>query len=265
MNIHSKGINPGDSGLSRGYIKGQSLPSSTEFITKDKVVISGGGADGGLKEAALKKAALKGKVIKTADPGVSASSVDGIPASNRELFVEIPFEKHMDQATVYILEKTAKQYPGFEKNVDGKSLKGVQIHFHLKDFVEFVKKEKRGDFASLPEKERKDIVRSASGFVADKIGEQYGMAPHMRRNPMLMSPILSNIGDYLEFLSKENIVLSSDNEGNMTVTKYMSREAALNVIGGSKDNSANAQTGDLSISRKGGWVVIGGVKLPVNK
>jgi len=72
------------------------------------------------------------------------------------------------------------------------------------------------------------------------------------------------VGDYLEFLGKENIVITSDEKGELTVTKYMSRETAMNALTGMEEKNSH-KDGQKNIVREGSWVVIGGVKLPVNK
>ena len=199
-----------------------------------------------------------------------------VKSPEKEISITIPFEKHLENASVFILEKTAKQYPGFGKNIDGKSRKAHQIQSHLKDFVEYVKKETPGDLAGLGDDQRKVVVKSATEFVADKIGDEYGMAPHMRRSGIFLSPIRSNVSDYLEYLSKENVTISADENGNITATKFFTKEAAMealndkgSVAAASSGNEVKSETPADSLEKKtitrtGNSIIIGGVKLQVN-
>ncbi|MCD4785991.1 MAG: hypothetical protein K8T10_19395 [Candidatus Eremiobacteraeota bacterium] len=212
------------------------------------------------------KTAIKDSADANEKQDIEVGQVTGnLQESEKDVSITIPFDKHIEQACDYILEKTESQYPGFKSNDMGKSRKAHQIRSHMKDFVEFVKEKQKGDLASLPEKERKDMISEATGFIADKIGDEYGMAPHMRRNAIFMSPIRSNVGDYLDFLNKKNMVISSDEKGELTVTKYLSRESAMNALTGMDKNSQVDDKSQKSITKMGSWVVIGGVKLPVNE
>lgn len=131
----------------------------------------------------------------------------------------IPLDEHLKQATGYILDRTNEEYQGFIHNDEGNYRKAHQIASHLKDMMEFVKSEGKVDVPSLSKKEEKQLVDKASGFVADRIGDEFGMQPHMRRNPFFMSPIQHNISDYLQFLRNEQLTLTAGNKGAVTVTK----------------------------------------------
>ena len=276
-------IKPGDIGtgaqISHRQARQKGIDKGAHIDTTDKIFInshrnSTGETDGKM----LRNLALQGHAgnltdAMTNDAGVSATGE--VKASDKEIAITVPFEKHLENASVFILEKTAKQYPGFEKNIDGKSRKAVQIRSHLKDFVEFVKKESPGDLAGLSDKERDNVINSATGFVADKIGEEYGMAPHMRRNAIFLSPIRSNVGDYLEYLSKENVTISSDKDGNIIATKFFTKEAAMEALGG-KNSLLEAHSGKNSeitaepsqkktITKEGNQVIIGGIRLNINR
>ncbi len=275
MNIYPEKLNSTSHNipLSSGIMKNSSLP--TEIDTADKVSMSAGKTQiDGMNDKQLKNMALKGKVQHAV--AVDVSETTDIKANDREISITIPFEKHLENASVFILEKTAKQYPGFANNIDGKSRKAVQISAHLRDFVEFVKKENPGDLATLSDKEMDGVIKSATGFVADKIGEEYGMAPHMRRNPIFLSPIQSNVGDYLEYLSKENITISADNDGNIIATKFFTKEAAMEALEGKEslitapsgrnDNATGSAPGETkTIIKEGNQIIIGGIRLNINR
>jgi hypothetical protein len=196
------------------------------------------------------------KMVKAETPDESTTVI----TNTEKISIKLPFEKHLQNAAVFILEKTNAQYPGFSKNADGMSRKGLQISSHLNDFTQYLKENSSGDMADLPDKERKSLVEKATGFVADKIGEESGMLPHMRKNPIFLSPIRSNISDYLEYLNKENIVISADEKGNLTATKFYDKKEAMDALAGNSDSGAEKKTVDF----EKGLVIIGGVKLKVN-
>lgn len=282
MNIHPEKSNALSHNMPLSSGKMMDSSRSSTIDTTDRISVSTGkAAVEGLKDKQLKNLAMKGKAHHDAAAD-SQSQAEGVSetvdvkSDEREISITIPFEKHLENASVFILEKTAKQYPGFEKNVDGKSRKAVQIRAHLKDFIEFVKKESSGDLAGLSDKERAGVINSATGFVADKIGEEYGMQPHMRRNAVFLSPIKSNVGDYLEYLAKENVTISADKDGNIIATKFFTKEAAMEALGG-KDSLLDAPSGKNSkptesepaekktITKEGNQVIIGGIRLNINK
>lgn len=269
---------PGNMGINTQVsqsVKSKGAEKGAHIDTTDRISISRHGNSGEADGKMLRKLAMQGQ----AESGVNetgASSTAEIKPADKEIAITIPFEKHLENASVFILEKTAKQYPGFEKNVDGKSRKAVQIRAHLKDFIEFVKKESPGDLAALSDREREKVIGAATGFVADKIGEEYGMQPHMRRNAIFLSPIKSNIGDYLEYLQKENVTISADKDGNIIATKFFTKEAAMEALGG-KESPAEAPSGKhaktsapepeekKTITHEGNQIIIGGIRLNINK
>lgn len=206
--------------------------------------------------AKLKALASKKKAAKTAKSELAPSPLGDVS-------VEVPFDKHLEEGVQYVLDKTVKKYPGFQNNRMGMTKKGSQVHSHLKDFIDFVKEENKGDLAALPDKERKDVINRATGFIADKTADKYGMAPHMRRNAIFLSPIRANVSDYLEFLNKQNIVISKDNKGNLKATQYFSKEAALKSLNGGRPES-NRPEENLEVVTEKQYVIIGGVRLPVN-
>jgi hypothetical protein len=213
-----------------------------------------------------------------ADPGVSPAPGDSVelsagsrtpaattaPQDAEKISTALPLDKHLEKATAYILGKTEEEYPGFLSNSQGKTMKSSQISSHLRDFIEFVKEKGGGDFASLPENRRKDLIRAATEFTAGRIGDEYGMLPHMRRNPIFLSPIRRNIGDYLEFLQKENVVLTCDGKGRVTATQFFSRQAALDVVTGTHAGPSGKTPSGQGILRSGSWILINGVKLPIS-
>ncbi len=132
----------------------------------------------------------------------------------------IPFEDHIKGAVDFILDKTIQQYPGFGNHQAGMFKKSHQIHSHLKDMTGFLQKENIGHVGSMSPEQSDSLRGRASEFIADTIADQYGMMPNMKRNPIFMSPIESNVKGYFEYLAKENITLSVDENSKILVTKH---------------------------------------------
>ena len=125
---------------------------------------------------------------------------------------QVPFDRHVDGAVKFIIDKTDQRYPGFA-NTGGVTRKEVQIRSHLKDFGKFVQEKMGGNLTVEGKEQKEQLVKDGANFVADKTAEEYGMQPHMSRNPMLMSPIISNVSDYVDYLGEEGISLQQGGNG----------------------------------------------------
>jgi len=212
MKIHGEGFGSQNTGTDINNKSRGIKHNLTRIDTRDRLSISKPDEDNaGIMPQNFAHIAGKAKTNTGDNKATSpkqveyGSAVDKAQEADRDVSITIPFDKHIGQACDYILDKTESQYPGFKSNNMGKSRKAHQIRSHLTDFVEYIKEKRQGDLASLTEKERKNMVHSATEFIADKIGDEYGMAPHMRRNAIFLSGLFHNYGDVFSLRNVSHI------------------------------------------------------------